>query len=339
MNRQRIISSACLALTLAACGEDDITTVESNEDLTRVGPRVAIALIAVATGSKGHGPLDNYVLCARRGVINYYNTADNIRVAEATGCDLGDGVILDGKATVELTGGPLYPPPLRPLGVRVTSSSLTAGTTSIKAFEISDVRYTSESADIRTLKADSLRITMNGKTVQPSGATYAAVLGPPTTIDAIPNPSNSLQVLIEADLKRLAFDAGLAMAWYAVNKVRLADPGPGQTMQSSCGTSQIKWDAQLGRTYFDHNWPGCPFGGGMHIGGVFEHKLSEFSNSVLGTSMRGQIKLGGSVPTITLTQFDWSLTYGQGGQLSRFTGRIATATAERSFSFDIMLDD
>src|SRR5215216_4060620 len=81
---------------LGACGRDTAGPVQAP------GPtasKVAVLSIAVATGDEGRAFFDNFIPCPRRGVIDYTNTPAGRR-ATFSGCDAGDGVVVDGDAEV-----------------------------------------------------------------------------------------------------------------------------------------------------------------------------------------------------------------------------------------------
>jgi hypothetical protein len=191
------------------------------------------------------------------------------------------------------------------------------------------------------LIADSLRIDLTGTTYSSSSATSPrSILDPNLNIGSLPNLTASLNALTDADIKRLAFDAGLKLAWYVASNVRQENPGP-TAIQTSCGVTHIGWDEQLVRTYFLHEWEECRLGSGMLVSGSFQHSLpGPFAlTTTLPMIAEGSITFGGAVPTISLTRFEWTITIAQMPGVARVSGLLQTATEQKRFSFDIFIDD
>src|SRR5262247_1937199 len=104
MNRtpSRLARALCV-LAIAACrgsSEPEPTLADITRQL--VASKTAIAALAVAISPQGHSFFDNFLSCPRRGVIDYHNIPGGRRATFA-GCDLGDGVVIDGAADVRWT--------------------------------------------------------------------------------------------------------------------------------------------------------------------------------------------------------------------------------------------
>lgn len=70
-------------------------TVEER-DLEVVAARLGVALLGIAFAPSGRGFYDNSLPCPRRGLIHYLDS-DLGRRATFFGCDLGAGVVVDGR--------------------------------------------------------------------------------------------------------------------------------------------------------------------------------------------------------------------------------------------------
>jgi hypothetical protein len=332
-------------LFLVGCSGDRITQPPPTPaDAELIAPRLATVAVAIAVGSQGRGFLDNFIPCGRRGIINYYNETSDTRAAKFSGCDVGNGVTVDGEASVRWSGV-RNQPVTTPTSVLLTGDLLVnvSGRASrVTELTVNNVRFTTSQPDIFRLIPDSLRIELAGGRYSSSVATSPRVILDPRDlhIGSLPNPSASLSALSDADIKRLAFDAGLKLAWYLASNVRQEDPGP-TAIQTACGVTHVGWDADQVRTYFLHEWEECTLGFGMLVTGSFQHRLP--GPFVITTSLpmiaAGLITFGGAVPMISLTRFEWTITIVEIPGNARVAGLLKTATEEKHFSFTIYIDD
>jgi hypothetical protein len=214
--------------------------------------------------------------------------------------------------------------------------------TRVHELSVNNVRFTTSQPDIFRLIPDSLRIDLGGGNYSSSLATSPrSILDPRDLhIASLPNPAASLSALTDADIRRLAFDAGLKLAWFLASNVSQEDPGP-TAVQTACGVTHIGWDAETVRTYFLHEWEECTLGSGMLVTGSFQHSLPGpfVITTTLPMIAAGSITFGGAVPIISLTRFEWTITIAQIPGNALVTGLLKTATEEKHFSFTIYIDD
>ena len=332
-----------LVLALLGCDKSVIDPPLTSADAQLIAPRLATIAVAVAVGSQGRGFLDNFIPCGRRGIVNYYNS-EGARTAEFAGCDVGGGVVIDGTASITWSGV-RNQPVTNPTSVTLTGDltvAVNGSTTKVRELVVNNVRFTSQQPDMFRLIPDSLRIELAGGNYTSSSATSPrSILDPSNlTITTLPNPSGSLNTLTEADIKRLAFDAGLKLAWYLASNVRQEQPGP-TAIQSACGVTHIAWDPQLVRTYFLHEWIECTLGAGLLVSGSFQHALPGpfFITTTLPMIAEGSITFGGAVPIIHLTRFEWTIEIPQMPGVAHISGLLQTSLQQREFSFNIYIDD
>ena len=104
-------ASVVVAL-MTGCSEDNNNpggpATGSAPETVLVASKLAVLAVAVATGPEGRSFFDNFLACPRRGVVNYHNTAAGRR-ATFSGCNVGDGVTINGTAELRWVGPNLSP--------------------------------------------------------------------------------------------------------------------------------------------------------------------------------------------------------------------------------------
>ena len=150
-------------------------------------------------------------------MINYYNT-DGGRHATFSGCDLGDGIIVNGSGELK----PVLLERSRETGKDTITISkiiwegdLTAvidGETEIQIdeFALASVLMQinhGKGREFGRMHLDSMTVMFLGETMTVDDATLISQLFDTSAmdIDSIPNPSRSLSALTESDMKRLAY--------------------------------------------------------------------------------------------------------------------------------------
>lgn len=139
-----------LLAALATVGSAHPPGVAAQVDPQRSGSRLGIALVGIWLAPEGHGPFDNSLPCPARGVIRYAGTAAGREVVFA-GCDLGDGVMVEGTGELVSAGGPCPP------GGRVV--------TCLRGLRWSgrlDVRVDGEGATVSQIRIEDLALVRGG---------------------------------------------------------------------------------------------------------------------------------------------------------------------------------
>src|SRR5438034_4055871 len=80
-----------------------VSSVAGRAETALVASKLSVLSIAVATDPEGVNFLNNFIPCARRGVVDYRNTSAGRR-ATFSGCELGDAVTVDGSAHLRWLG-------------------------------------------------------------------------------------------------------------------------------------------------------------------------------------------------------------------------------------------
>ena len=334
-----------------APGAQPVPQRPSPEMIERLAPRLSVMTLAVAMAREGRGPFDNFLPCVRRGVINYYNT-DAGRHATFSGCDLGDGIIVHGSGELKLVGLE------RSTEIRVDritisriiwEGELTAaidGETEvqIKRTEMASVgiqlKWGSGSISDR-LHLDSLTVTLLGKTMKVDDETLISQLFDTSAMDinSIPNPSRSLSALTESDMKRLVYDEAIFLVSFLPNEVMESQRGD-HTREHPCGTSVVTQNLEDRTTRIDNIWNNCDLtSSGLFMDGTFSVE-GNFDEKLVAITIEGALTVGGGIPKIAIRRYEWSLEGANSiiGEV-RISGKIYGEANERSFSFDLILDD
>jgi hypothetical protein len=332
---------ACLAALLAPGCSGDGTAPQTAPNL--IASKVAVLGVAIATGGEGHSFFDNYIACPRRGVINYVNSPTG-RIATVSGCDTGDGVVIDGNTEIRWVSGS----DRSRITQIVVSGALrardaTGSEAAVGNVTVTGISFTAPSEPtVLTLVVAPVRVTFDGATAPlESRASPANVFAPTGRgIDAIANPTGSLGALTEVDLKTIAYGTG----------IRLASLLFGETLESQrgehdhaipCGTLHVAPDTSPGLVRLDNSWNSCDLDEGIFVSGTFSQRWTAFDGAAgrLAMVVDGQLVLGGNLPRIALTRLEWSITALSTPNTVRIAGTLVGATGTRSFSFDLLIDD
>lgn len=344
----RTIEVAALGLLAAACGADQANSLEPlSRDATLIHSKIATVAVGVATAAEGGGIFDNFLACGARGVIDYRNTPRG-RNATLSGCDVGDGVVLDGTIEVQWTSAGADRSVISildvagPIRVRVDGAS--AGEVANVAVRNVVFLPRPSQGDPPTLDAFDLanaRVVIDDRQVAlDSRATVAKVFRPTLTVDAIPNPGESLDALTEADLKRIAFSVSVANARLLFNEtLEVARGDHSHTLD--CGTSRVTVDRAKNLPRIDNTWSGCDLER-VFVSGAFSSEWLEFDvdNRRVTMVLNGNMTLGGALPRIAVDRIEWSVS-----SLTAFpsattiSGRVVRGAVVRTFSFTAVLDD
>jgi hypothetical protein len=327
-----------------------------------------VAVLGVAITDDGAGPFDNAVPCPRRGVIDFSNTSTG-RLVTFSGCDVGDGLVVDGSGALDWVGPGLeetrdefcqvFVEPgcstrfvwSGPLDVRDTSSGASGVPVVVSDFRAETIAMTFDGApfpdwmDVRTggLGFESMRVIVEGEDIPVDDPDLPRSVFDITRIGrgAIPNPSNALDVLTEADLKRLGYHTGMAVAFFLFDESLEAGRGD-HTHEGVCGFSGVMFDAETSLPTITNQWTNCN-AGGVILDGTFVTILTGLSESPdrLTVQIDGPLRIGGGVPDLTLSAWTWIMD-GQPdlpGE-ARLSGAFQTPEgATRSYEFQLILDD
>ncbi len=359
------VTSIAIALSFLACSDDgdDVTGPASRAELQRAAPRIAVALVAVAAGDEGAGFFDNFLPCTRRGVISYSNTQWG-RTASFSGCDLGGGVLIDGTGELRWAGPGLpaserglfceeFPAPSCETAI-VWAGSLNVTIAEGSEFGLDDLRI----ADLvmepgQGLYPEGLRIETAGLgvarlDVTAGGATFsvedralpsAVFSSSGMDIEAIPNPSGSLDALTSYDLERLAYDPALALFAFLINEI--SEVRGDHTHDLGCGTSVVSFDANQ-RPLVQNDWSSCETLG-VFMSGTFSTEFgpdTDFSKGPFTMRVQGDLTLGGGIPKVNLARLDWSVAFGASAGELRISGELeARSGGTRTFDLRVIADD
>ena len=317
----------------------------------RLASRLSVMTLVVAFAEDGHGFFDNFLPCVRRGVINYSNTEAGRR-ATFSSCDLGDGIIVHGRGALKLIGLERS----TENGIeKITISriiwdgELTAvidGETEvqIKKFEIASVgmqlNHGAESISDR-LQLDSLTVTLLGETMKVDDETLISQVFDTSAMDinSVPNLSKSLSALSESDMKRLAYDQAPFLLSFLVNEAIESQRG-NHTHEYPCGTSVVTHNLENQTTRIDNTWNNCDLASsGLFMDGAFSLE-GDLDEELLTIKIDGALTIGGGIPKITINRLEWSI---EGAKplpaQARISGKIYGEVDERTFSFDLIVDD
>jgi hypothetical protein len=300
----------------------------------------------VATAGEGHSFFDNFLPCPRRGVIDYRNSPRG-RLVTFSGCDVGDGIVIDGSAELRWTADGTD-------RSRITSIEISGAlhvrkpdgtTTDVTTATVGDISFVTTSDPLAPPSVDrfqyaSARVTLGGETFTPSDeASPSRVFHPTLTIDAL--GSATIDQLSDADLRRLAYHGALVLAATLFNETLETQRGD-HTHTLACGTTRVTIDRARNLPILEMNWNACDVGGGLFISGAFSLDWASFDPTTGALSMRlsGSATFGGGVPRVTVSRIDWSLSgIGSFPANARLTMQISDGTRQRSLSVDLMLDD
>ena len=191
------------------------------------------------------------------------------------------------------------------------------------------------------LQLDSLTVTLLGETMNVDDETLPSQLFDTSAmdLDSIPNPSKSLSALTESDMKRLAYDEVTFLVSILLNEAMESQRG-NHTHENPCGTSVVTQDLDTRTTRVDNTWNSCDLNSsGLFMDGTFSLE-GTFAEDLLALTIEGALTIGGGIPKITIRRLEWSLEGANSlfGEV-RISGKIYGEVDERSFSFDLIVDD
>jgi len=350
--RHAILAAPVLIGVAVACGDE--TTGPDPAALAlaeRIAPRLAVMAFAVANGPQGRAFFDNALPCVRRGVVNYANTETG-RAVTFAGCDVGDGLTLDG--TGELRWGPSEPAANRePLCGFGTAEACAAGFTwagelrvtvdgephvLTEGFTVSDI----VAAGTEPVELQSLRVALEpaAVVVTEAGPLLDQIFDP-TGIDlgTIPNPSGSVATLSEADLRRIALHGAMDLAFFLLDETVESARGDHEH-QMPCGTSGVTYDAEQ-LPHVTNAWSQCP-DRGLLFDGDFTMEWGRWELNgrelvAIRMDLTGSLTIGGGIPTIELTSLRWTVT--PSGTDLEITLELEGPGGARTVAWTIPVDD
>lgn len=159
-------------------------------------------------------------------------------------------------------------------------------------------------------------------------------------IDAIPNPTATLDVLTEADLKSIAFGNGMRLARLLFDETLESQRGQHEHLLP-CGTIRVSPEPTTQLVRIENAWSACDLGGGIIVSGAFTQRWTVFDGAGgrLAMVIEGQPVLGGNVPRVALSRLEWSITALASPGAVRISGTLVTASGERSFAVELVTDD
>lgn len=337
-----------LLLLAAACGGAPSLTGPQPGTPQLAASKLAILAVGAATAPQGRSFFDNFLPCPRRGVIDYRNTPLGRQVT-FSGCDAGDGVVVDGSAELRWTqaGGDRERieriEVVGPLTVRVGEAASTLQSITITGIAFRQPSSESNELVVERLITSDVRVVSAGTVAMlDERATPAAVFRPAITADAIPNPGGSLDALTDADLKRIAYHGAMALAGILFNETLEIQRGAHEHVEP-CGTMQVTPIVATNLPLLQMSWNACDMRLGIFESGNFSAQWLEMSQQSGRLSMRvqGALTLGGGVPTVTLDRLDWTVSNLAAGfpATIRIAGTLVRGAQQRSYVFDLVVDD
>ncbi len=352
-----------IAIAGMACDGGGTTGPEppASGEVTRIAPRLGVMSLAVAAGPQGAGFFDNFLPCVRRGVIVYRNAFLG-RAVTFHGCDLGDGVVVNGSGELRWAGSGLETmrgesfcrfdslscPP-----VLVWTGSLVFDVEGSEPVELDVFRIENltmreggglfpEFVDAETfgLGFVSMTITIDGARVDINDRTLPSELFDTSglTLSSIPNSSGSLASLTEDDLRRIAFEPLMDMALLLLDET--IDPRGPHDHELPCGLFRVD-PGEEGLPVIEADLLECDFAGVIE-NGLFRFQWEEFSEDGGTMIVEGSLELGGGVPRVELQRARWIVQIlGPGDQLERIRvdGELQGPVDSRIFDFTPLVDD
>ncbi len=112
------------------------------------------------------------------------------------------------------------------------------------------------------------------------------------------------------------------------------------THEYPCGTSAVTQNLEDRTTRIDNTWNDCDLtSSGLFMDGTVSVE-GNFDEKLWALTIEGALSIGGGIPKITIRRLEWSLEGANSlpGQV-RISGKIDGEVDERSFSFDLVVDD
>lgn len=337
------LAATLLTAFVVGCGDASSTAPLTPGNIS-VASKLATVAVAVATGREGVAFFDNFLPCPRRGVIDYRNS-DHGRFATFSGCDVGDGIVIDGTTEIRWTTpgadrthiatidipGPLHV-------TTVGGAPLDVGGITISNIAFSATPNPALPSVDRFLYA-SARVTIAGETFTPNMlADPARVFVIGLSLDAL--PSVPVDALTDADMKRLAYHAAIGLTSLLFNETEEIQRG-NHTHTLDCGTMRVTVDPAKNLPTLDMNWNACDVGQGMIISGTFtvDWTQIDFQSGAIAMRVVGSMTVGGGLPRTTVTRLDWSLSGIQSYPANAHMTMQIVGDKQRSFSVNLVLDD
>lgn len=341
----RVLTYALGALLMAAgagCGNDGPSApiVFGPGGGQVMATKLAALAVAIATGSEGGGPLDNFIGCTRRGVIDYTNIPAGRRASVAE-CNLGDSVVVDGDLEVRWVSGGDRTRIGRlelvgPFTVRVADTVRTVSTAVVNNVAFAGGLPPS----LGTARLDQMRVTVFDSTFTPDArGGEQRVFGPfGLTLNSIPGTTGTPSSLAEEDARRIAFQLGsLFLA------IVLDESGrPPHTHALGCGTIDVAPDPATDENIAHFQLSACDFGRELLVSGDFTMDLADATVTPDGATyvLEGPMTLGGGVARTMLSGFVWSIAI-PGGLPGDATITLTLVDGQNrwEYNYTIPLDD
>jgi hypothetical protein len=362
-----LLRSATVVLWIAivgvACDGAGTTGPEppASDEVARIAPRLGVMSLAVAAAPQGRGFFDNFLPCVRRGVIVYRNTSLG-RAVTFHGCDLGEGIVVNGSGELRWAGSGLEtirgetfcrfdsrscPPDLVWTGAlsfdvegsepvqldrfRIENLTLGEGGGAFPDFvddETFDLGFIS-----LTFRNDDARVEVDDPAL-PSKLFDTSGLA----LSSIPNSSGALASLTENDLRRIAFEVLMDMALFLLDET--IDPRGPHEHALPCGVFRVDpGDQEL--PVIEADLRECDLAGIIQDG-QFRFQWEELGDDGGTMIVEGEFELGGGVPRVELERVRWIVQIqGPGDQLEqiRVHGELEGPSDIRAFDYTLMVDD
>ncbi|HSM35831.1 MAG TPA: hypothetical protein VK837_05470 [Longimicrobiales bacterium] len=304
-------------------------------DTTLALSKAAGAALAVGTAPRGFSFFDNFLPCPRRGLIDFAERGAEM-VARAHGCDLGDGVTLDGAFAVALqTDGGFV------VGADITGdATLTtpAGMIPLPVLSVAGLSLEPRAGREGDVGAGTATLTALGRTVafDARGAPVRVFEVPEDILVA--NPGRAVVALTDVDTRRAVFDPFLAFAAILFDEQLEFNRGP-HTHDVTCGTIDVLPDTTTGLTGVTASLEGCEFPSGTTIGGEFSASWTSFQETELTAVFDGALRLDGGLASVTLMRVEWTVEPAADLQNAVFRGELSDGGTTLPFLYAVPVSD
>lgn len=325
----------------AACGSDGPTVPPAASPGAQqlMATKLAALAVTIATGSEGHGPLDNFIGCTRRGVVDYTNTPSGRR-ATVAGCNLGDSVVVDGDLEVRWVSGGDRAQIRRielvgPFTIRVADTVRTVSTA-----VVDQVSFSSAPQSLGTARLDRIRVSVFDSTFAPDvRALDYRVFGPfGLTLNSIPGSTGTPSGLEPEDARRIAFQLGTLFLTVALDE----SGRPPHTTPLNCGIIEVAPPEGSDTNVVRFQVNGCDFGRELLVSGDFTMDLADATFTDEGATyvVSGPMTLGGGVPRTMLDGFEWAIVIPGGlpGDAA-ITMTLVDGQNRWEYNYSVPLDD
>ncbi len=140
-------------------------------------------------------------------------------------------------------------------------------------------------------------------------------------------------------MKRLAYGQAPFLFSFLVNEAMENQRGS-HAHEYPCGTSVVSQNLEDRTTRIDNTWINCDLtSSGLFMDGAFSLE-GNFDEKLWALTIEGDLTIGGGIPKIMIRKLEWSLEEAKPSPAQvRISGKIYGELDERSFSFDLILDD